>query len=69
MGFLDKLGSVAKEVGGAYVHEAKRKMERIERYKEQYDRYDDDTLRRKLETTSNGDLKLAIIQILQDRGY
>ena len=44
------------------------KMERIERYKEQYDRLDDEHLIRKYKS-STGEQKMACAMLLKERGY
>lgn len=49
--------------------DAQRKMERIERYKERYDRLDDETLMRKYKSASSGEARMACGMLLKERGY
>ena len=55
----------AGEMGYQAVQE---KRERIEHYKERYDRLDDKALYQKWKT-STGDAKLACVFLLKERGY
>lgn len=64
MGFGEFLGNIAKEA----VDSLKERAEKIERYKESLDRYDDKRLIKEYKSSS-GDRKLAAGLLLKERGY
>lgn len=66
---MKKAANVALDVGELYVDDMKSKLSRVEKKMEMYDSWSDDELRRKLKSTSDPDTKMAIIQILKNRGY
>lgn len=57
-----------KSIGNAVVESVKAKQERIEHYKELYDRFDDDALQRKYRSAT-GEAKYACAMLLRERGY
>lgn len=61
MGLLTSLGKYV-------ISDMEKKMERMEYYKEKYDRLDDKELYRKMQSSS-GDVKLACAALLKERGY
>ena len=61
MGLLTSLGKYV-------ISDMEKKMERMEYYKEKYDRLDDKELYRKMQSSS-GDAKLACAALLKERGY
>lgn len=66
---MKKAANAALDVGELYVDDMKSKLSRVEKKMEMYDSWSDDELRRKLKSTSDSDTKMAIIQILKNRGY
>lgn len=64
MGFLDTLG----EFAGKAVSDMQKKMERIQQYKDMYECYDDRKLINEYKKSS-GEKKMAITQLLKERGY
>lgn len=64
MGFLD----VAKKAGQLGYEALQEKRERIEHYKQLYDRLDDKALYRKWKS-SHGDASFACLLLLKERGY
>lgn len=57
-----------KSIGSAVVESVKARQERIEHYKEIYDRLDDEALLRKYRASS-GEAKYACAILLKERGY
>ena len=75
MSFFEKIGKVAKVVGNEALdiaqdamRDMQRKRERIDHYKEIYDRYSDEELKKKLNST-NDERKMAIIELLKERVF
>lgn len=69
MSFFDGLKDLAKDAGRAIKQDLDNRKERIERYKRNYERYDNDELIRKFRSSDcNTDQRIAIRSILNDRG-
>lgn len=64
MGFADFL----KDVGSSVHTNIQKRNEKIQQYKERYERYDDDFLKKAFKNSS-GEKMLAIGMILRERGY
>lgn len=68
MGFLDTLGKVAGDVVKSGIEDVKKRNEKIQLYKDRYDRYDDRKLK-DMYKTSHGEAKMACALLLKERGY
>jgi hypothetical protein len=64
MGF----GSFLLDLGKGAVNSMQAKQENINRLKSEYRRYSDDELKKKFQSSS-GDMKIAAMSLLQERGY
>lgn len=69
MGFWEKAGKTLGNMAQDTMNQTQKRMERIERYEEGFERMSDDDLKRKLQTTSDSERKQAIINVLKRRGY
>ena len=68
MGSMDKLGQFAGEVVKSQIEDVKKRTERIQRYKEMYDKYDDKRLYQEYKRSSD-ERKVACALLLKERGY
>ena len=66
--FLGKAAKVGMDVVQTTAEQAQAKMQRVERYKAQFESLDDRELIRKYKTTS-GEQKMACAMLLKERGY
>lgn len=73
MGFFEKAAkSVAKgavDMAKNAVKDMEKKRERIDRHKERYEDCSDQELRDMLNNTNMDEKKIALIELLQERGY
>lgn len=69
MGFMDKFGEYAGKAVRASNEMLQEKARRIERYKQDYDRYDDRKLMQEMKRTTDVEKRLACAQLLKERGY
>lgn len=65
MGLWNGIKAIGKFLSDA----AAKRQETIMKYKEQYDRYDDDRLIRKYRSSTSGESKIACGMLLRERGY
>ena len=64
IGFLDLLGAIF-QYG---IEKSQENKEQVEKYKAQYERYDDEQLKKKF-LSSSGACKMACGLLLKERGY
>ena len=68
MSFLKSVGNFVSDAAKEAVNDAMRKQESVQRHMERLERLSDEELIRKM-NSSSGEIKLACIQLLKERGY
>ena len=68
MSFLKSVGNFVSDAAKEAANDVMRKQESIQRHMERLERLSDEELIRKM-NSSSGEIKLACIQLLKERGY
>lgn len=69
MSFFEKAAKVAVKGAQGIVHEAQQKRKRIDRHKMRLEKCSDEQLRKRFKSSTDGEVKIAIHEIMTERGY